>query len=369
MYNKEQRRTPLAEMVLVAGVRTLAGRLGLKTLDDLAHLDSNFLRIHSVGRATVRSLIRDIGDHFAREEDESSIAQSGLVEGFARLVAELEPRRRLILEERSGLRGAPRMLAQIAEDFGITRSRVQMLEDHAFKSLKRRAWAREVTRRVELALEERVSVPLVELTSDLWWASAAQKASVAAYVVKDVLDLAATVASIDGAVCLARPQAAARRGGASRGHTARVVPLAPSPSKEAKTRRSPRQAPRVDLDTEIDVLARHLAAELIRVIKIAALEAVADGLKRGQPGDQATAAIRRTDSNTEAPRSALTGAAVVENVSAWSALPFFVGPRGCLFGAASHDGLEERKPLWLRPKVGVSPSPRREERARARSRE
>jgi hypothetical protein len=126
--------------------------------------------------------------HLSREKGDWRIASAGLVEGFEQLVAELELRRRFILTERSGLRAARRTLAEIADDFGITRSRVQGIEAKVFTSLRRRAWAREVARRVEAALEGREAVSLSELAADAWWSAAARNPNVAHYIVEDALE-------------------------------------------------------------------------------------------------------------------------------------------------------------------------------------
>lgn len=282
-YTEQQLRTPLAHIVLAPRVEGLIAELELETLADLSEFDSGrLLGKNRMGEAAVANLACAIAEHFARVGDESAVANAGLIEGFEQLISGLEPRRRFILTERSGLCGEARTLSQLGADLGITRSRVNDLEIRTFEALKRRAWAREVQRRVKEALDNRGITRLAALAKDAWWAAAALNPVATRYILGHVVvEVPTSFTAAEGTTVPNRPRDTII------GSEDASQQRATSPSRAVfgtnlnKARAT--SSARIDLDAEIGALAEQLAAALLVLLKTAALESVAEALMERRP--------------------------------------------------------------------------------------
>jgi superfamily I DNA/RNA helicase/mRNA-degrading endonuclease RelE of RelBE toxin-antitoxin system len=200
----EQGLVPLDDMELSARIRGYAARAGLRTLGDLAQRSrQTLIDADNLGRASARDLPKAVAEHFERGAQESALAAQGLLEGFKALLQQLDPMLRIILTRRSGLGGEAQTLKELGETFGVTRERIRQLETKANESLRRREWAREVRRRVDIAVTEGAA-SLDDLSVDPWWSSAATSPDVVQYVVEDVLEAPAYVIELDEGHWLSR---------------------------------------------------------------------------------------------------------------------------------------------------------------------
>lgn len=116
----------------------LAAAVGKRT-QDVAELFRVNEHISSLDAPLSDSDDRSMIEHLVEEEEpapspSAESAGGGRLQGW---LAALRPRQRLVVERRFGLNGEPvHSLAEIAEDFGVSRERVRQIQEEALKRLR-----------------------------------------------------------------------------------------------------------------------------------------------------------------------------------------------------------------------------------------
>lgn len=197
----QERALDLESIALSPALRVYAEDLELRSLGDLAERSSrDLLEVSSVGRAKLKALEVAVA---ARLEDESSraeraaelsereraLAEAGLLESFERMVEQLDPVPRAVLERRSGLRGKPETLQQIGAAFGFSRERTRQYQARVVEQMTKRPWAAHVRARVAAALREGGS-PIADLRTDRWWRRATRNPAATRFILEQVLAVA-----------------------------------------------------------------------------------------------------------------------------------------------------------------------------------
>lgn len=204
---------PLASIDLPTRMRGFIARAGLRTLGELLRWSrEELLRQPNVGAGTIADSATAIYAHVrARSATSRSLSrpepQLDDYGDFAALLrqklAALNPVDRLVLTQRAGLTGEPQRQVDIAEVLGVSRQRVDQIEDRALSVLARDGWwINAIEARLRGRMEGGV-VPLAALADDPFWAGVEDQRHVLDYLLHAVLERRLQVVALDGGEVIA----------------------------------------------------------------------------------------------------------------------------------------------------------------------
>jgi Sigma-70, region 4/Bacterial RNA polymerase, alpha chain C terminal domain len=217
--------TPLDRLMLPARVRSFAARRSIATIGELIAIPLDQIKAQrNLGRASIDAVrnvvmgvwggdttaansVRQSDDHEAFTLPASQLGvwpaalgldpiappslvdtPCGFLEAWHRHLGALSNGHRQVLSSRAGLSGPPSTLAQLGTELGVSRARVQQMEQAALRRLRaQRAWVDSVERYLEIACPEGESVALDELEADPFWQGVSSKPEALRYLLEHTL--------------------------------------------------------------------------------------------------------------------------------------------------------------------------------------
>jgi hypothetical protein len=160
---------------------------GIVVVSDLENTSlSDLMSTKNFGRTSARDLLNALQRGLSEGPRSEDVrlefeADLGFLNGINRSLLKLEDRKRDILEKRMGWQSASLTLAEIGEEYGITRERIRQIEAKTIAKLSaEEIWDDLLIRKVEILLKDRdTPLPLngIEIV-DEWFAGVSSRSSV-----------------------------------------------------------------------------------------------------------------------------------------------------------------------------------------------
>ena len=198
----------LTDLPLTVRLANVFRNRGLVKVGHLAELTlAEMMRLPNFGRTSSRHLLDILSAALAagppaRPEAMAEICGTTLLASIELTLASCEPREAEILRRRMGFARAPETLAEIGEQFGVTRERIRQIEERAIKRLVRdEIWDDILGAKLERLLTNRAfPIPLLGIEAlDPWFDGVASQRHAVSYALENMCASGVSLVEVDGA--------------------------------------------------------------------------------------------------------------------------------------------------------------------------
>lgn len=202
----------LNKIDLSVRVSHVFGAMGLSTVRDLAGLSvEELLRKPNFGRRSITDLVESLegalneGPPYGPDVVNSD--RLTLLTMIRQTFLGLEDRASDVLQRRMGLDRSAEILADIGDEYGVTRERIRQIEAKAVKRVRRIAnWTELLTAKLTSLLVDRsYPLPILGLEgADPWFTGIGQASGALGYILENICDCSAQIVAVDGIEYLGR---------------------------------------------------------------------------------------------------------------------------------------------------------------------